>query len=222
MASPQTFPAFYFENYLDSTHKIDLIESVDTDHGIILNLIQIKSHEYTGEEIEANTGAHRQWVDGYMSDISSYERDFLAQPEDSPEFKLFLEKVQNMEDVFIDLLSGDIDVNKSSLYEILGLGSFPTTQRLWILDNYLPEIKNETEELLTQGSLDQEQYDQIIGVLDDLEQQLQKTKKAKENIRGVFEIHSLCAVDKKVVSDVTIFKAENRAEQKAIKVSGKN
>ncbi len=217
--SPRTFSAFYFNNYLDAVHKIDLIESIDTEKGIVLNLIQIKSREYPEGEIQKNTQAHRDWVNQYMTSIGSYEKDFLSEPPDSPKRKEFLSKIDTIEDVFIDVLTGDTPVTRDLLYAQLGIGNFPKAEQIWILENYLPTIKEELDVLVANETVDKENADLLFSILNELEIQLEKAKQYKNNLKGIFEIHSLCTVNEKVESDTIVFRAKNHTDQKAMKVS---
>ena len=216
--SPQTFPAFYFENYLDAQHKIDLMEFFEGKNGITINLIQIKSYEYGPGDIEEYTQSHRDWASEFTTDLASYEKNFSVEPEDSPRFKEFFEKVDNVTDVLMDVLTGDVELNKSLLYEKLGIGNLPKVEQIWILENYLPAVKEDLGVMISGGLIDAKNAEKISLVITELEKQLEKSQNHRKNLTGVFEIHSLCSVKEKVVSDAVIFKASRPEDRKAIKI----
>jgi len=216
--SPQTFPAFYFENYLDAQHKIDLVEVLEGAEGMIVNLIQIKSHEYNPEDIKNITQSHRDWADEFTTDLESYEKNFSVEPNDSPKFREFFEKVDNITDVLVDVLTGEVEPNKNLLCEKLGIGNLPKIEQIWILENYLPIVREDLGAMISGGLIDAENAEKISAIISDLEKQLEKVRNHRKNLNGVSEIHSLCTVGERVVSDVVIFKAKREGERKAIRV----
>jgi hypothetical protein len=218
--SPQTFPAFYFENYLDAHHKIDLVEVLERKEGLMINLIQIKSHEYNPGDVENITQSHRDWVNEFTTDLSSYEKNFSVEPENSQAFREFFETADNIGLILIDVLAGDELPDKNLLYEKLGIGKLPKVEQVWILEQYLPVIEEELEKMVSGGWFTGEYSQKISDIINDLKTQLKKARKHKKDLAGVSEIHSLCAVGERVVSDTMIFKAGGN-DRKAIRISDK-
>ena len=219
-ASPQTFPAFYFENYLDAHHKIDLVEVLEGAEGVTINLIQIKSHEYNPDDIKNITQSHGDWVNEFTTDLSTYEKNFSIEPENSQAFREFFEKADNIGLVLIEVLTDDESPDKNLLYEKLGIGKLPKVEQVWILEQYLPVIEEELEKMVSSGWFTGEYSQKISNIINDLKTQLEKAHKHKKDLAGVSEIHSLCAVGEKVVSDTVIFKAGGN-DRKAIRISDK-
>ena len=96
--SPVTIPAFYFNDFLDAQHKIDLIEIIQDVDSFIVNLIQVKSKEYKDDEIKNITQAHRRWVHENAVDLESYERAHENHSGDSAEYRKFSQTVSNLEE----------------------------------------------------------------------------------------------------------------------------
>lgn len=221
MAEPRTVPAFYFENHLDVAYKIDLVEMLEGEDGIILNLIQIKSHEYTGAEIEKYTQAHREWINGNTVNLENYERNFSSEPADKATLERFMNNVDELDNVFIDILSGDVAFSKDVLFEKLGLGTRPNVEKIWILKQYLPLLEKEIERLQLDGYLNEENTPLVQKAFDEIRDQLQKVENKKKNLNGISEVYSICATGTKEVSKVKIFEATGN-QRKAIKVEKTN
>jgi|SRR5579872_5885620 len=216
-SEPSTIPAFYFENHLDASHKIDLIEVIEREDGIVLNLIQIKSYEYEEQQIEENTEAHRDWVDGFVIDLMAYERNFSEEPDDSERMREFLTNVQVVQDVFLDILTGQQNISKQLLFEKLGFGNRPKVEQVWILNEYLPAVIKVVDGLKIEGVIGDAEYLIIMPIFDEMRKQLDAVRNQKKDLTGVAEVHSICAVNEKVVSDKVIFKAEGE-KRKSMKI----
>lgn len=214
-AKPETVPAFYFENYLDSWHNIDLIEMFERGDGLVMNLIQIKSRDYTTEEIAKNTEIHKAWVDGYAVDLNTYEKSFEVEPEDSNRYKEFFGEVSHVEDLLVDMLTGEV-MSTDVLFEKLGLKGVPNVERAWILSTYIGAIKEAFAHVEDVG-LTEEQLSRIHGIIEDIEVNLALLLAKKKDLKGISEIHSICTVAEKQVCDVVIFKAEG-GDRKAIHI----
>jgi len=212
---PETVPAFYFENYLDSWHNIDLIEMFERGDGLVMNLIQIKSRDYTTEEIAKNTEIHKAWVDGYAVDLNAYEKSFEAEPEDSDRYKEFFGEVSHVEDLLVDMLTGE-EVSMEILFEKMGLKGVPNVERAWILSTYVGAIKEAFAHVEDVG-LTEEQLSRIHGIIEDIEAKLASLLAKKKDLKGISEIHSICTVAERQVSDVVIFRGED-GNRKAINV----
>lgn len=213
---PSVVPAFYFENYFDAMHNIDLIEIFRQEEGVVMNLIQVKSREYTKEEIEKNTNAHREWVNGYAIDLEVYEKSFEVEPEDSERYKEFFANVAHVEDLIFDMVTSDDGMSVDILFERLGIKDKPNVERVWILFQYLEAIKEAFSHVEEVG-LSEEQVSRIRGIIFDIESKLAVVASKKKDMTGVSEIHSICTVAEKVVSDRVIFKGEE-GKRKAISI----
>ena len=219
--SPKTIPSFYFENYLDSKHKIDLIELVNSENGFVLNLIQIKSHEYSQDEIEKYKKAHLDWINGNVMDLSQYEKQISREPEDKDSVDSFMSNATQIEEIFLDIFSGTIPFSKDVLFEKLGLGNRPNVEKVWILNHYLTFLKEELVKLKEEGYLDEDNNNLIKEVFKDIEDQLEKAYSRKRNLNGISEVYSICATGKKEFSKIKIFEGEGD-KRKVIKVDGLN
>jgi len=214
-ANPKTVPAFYFENHLDAQHKIDFIEMFEREDGMVMNLIQVKSREYIGAEIEKNTQAHREWVNNYALNLRAYENSFEVEPKDSGRYKEFFGKVSHIEDLLVDMIAGET-MTTDVLFEKMGLKGVPNVERTWILSTYIGAIKGAFAHVEDVGLTD-EQLSRIHSMIDDIEAKLALVLTQKKDLKGISEIHSICTVAERQVSDVVIFKAEG-ADRKAIYV----
>ena len=215
--------AFYFENHLDAYHGIDLIEILEREDGIIINLVQIKAHEYTGEEIERYTKAHEKWARDYAVDMESYESNFSQEP-DFEGIKSFKEKVASIKEIFVEILTSG-NISPHVLYDTLGIGKFKKSEQIWILQNYLPVVKENFEQMIFNGILyrDEEDTQLLLALIEDLESELNKIADHNKDIEGIAEIHSICATDifdKKngyERSDTIVFK-NTGVKRKAVRV----
>jgi hypothetical protein len=214
---PKTIPSFYFENYLDAQHKIDLIEVTEREDGAVLNLIQIKSFEYKPGDIEDITRSHKAWVDGFTIDLEAYEKNYSEEPEDSPQMKEFMTNVDKVQDVFLELLTGEDVFSKELLFERLGIGNRPKIQQIWILNEYLPQVLEALDMLKVEGTIGDSEYLTLMPVFDEIRKQLEAVKYQKKDMTGVAEVHSLCTVNEKVVSDKIIFQGQGN-KRKSIKI----
>ena len=214
---PQTIPSFYFENYLDAQHKIDLIEVTEREDGAVLNLIQIKSSDYREGDIENITQSHKEWVDGFTIDLEAYEKNYSEEPDDSSQMKEFMTNVDKIQEVFLDLLTGGEVLSKQLLFKRLGIGNRPKIQQVWILNEYLPQVIEAVDMLKTEGTLGDAEYLTLMPVFDEIRAQLEAVKHQHKDMTGVAEVHSLCTVNEKVVSDKIIFKGEGN-KRKSIKI----
>ncbi len=213
---PSVVPAFYFENYFDAMHNIDLIEIWRQEDGVVMNLIQVKSREYTKEEIEKNTKVHREWVDGYAMDLDSYEKSFEVVPEDSERYREFFSDISHVEDILFEMITSEDGMSTDSLFEKLEIKNKPNVERVWILFQYLEAIKEAFSHVEEVG-LSEEQVSRIRGIIFDIESKLAVVASKKKDMAGVSEIHSICTVAEKVVSDRVIFKGED-GKRKAISI----
>ncbi len=214
-AKPETTPAFFFENNLDGEHNIDLIEVFDQPEGVVMNLIQVKSKDYTTEEIAKNTEIHKNWVDGYAIDLNAYEKSFEVEPEDSNRYKEFFGEVSRVEDLLVDMLTGEA-MSTEVLFEKMGLTGVPNVERTWILSTYIGAIKEAFGHVEDVG-LTEEQLSRIHGIIGDIEAKLASVLAKKKDLKGISEIHSICTVAERQVSDVVIFKAEG-GDRKAVHI----
>jgi len=205
--NPVTIPAFYFENYLDARHKIDLIEIIKDDKNVIMNLIQIKSRDFTEEEIQKNTNAHRDWVNEYAMDLSVYEKTLQNEPVDSQKLKELFEEAFHLEDVLTDILTGDKPISKDLLFDKLGLKGRPNIEVLWVLSTYMEVFKDACSHVEDMGLTD-DQINRIRGVITDIQAQVDVLLKKKKDLEGISEVHSVFVVHERQVSDVIIFKGE--------------
>lgn len=214
-AKPETIPAFYFENYLDSWHNIDLIEIIEGGDGLVMNLIQIKSREYTQEEIAKNTEAHKNWVDGYAVDLSSYEQSFELAPEDSEQYEAFFNDVSRIEDLLLSMITEE-GMTVDTLFEKIGIKGMPNVQRMWILKHYISAIKDAFSHV-KELDLTEDQVSNIDNIISGIEVKLAAVLAKKKELDGISEVYSICAVGDKEVSNVCIFKKSD-GERKAINV----
>lgn len=212
---PETVPAFYFENYLDSWHNIDLIEILEGGDGLVMNLIQIKSREYTPEEIAKNTDAHRNWVDGYAVDLSSYEQSFELAPEDSEQYEEFFNDVSRIEDLLLSMITEE-GMTVDTLFEKIGIKGMPNVQRMWILKHYISAVKDAFSHVKELG-LTEDQVSNIDNIISGIEVKLAAVLAKKKELDGISEVYSICALGDKEVSNVCIFKKSD-GERKAINV----
>jgi hypothetical protein len=183
--------------------------------GLVMNLIQIKSRDYTTEEIAKNTEIHKAWVDGYAVDLNAYEKSFEAEPEDSDRYKEFFGEVSHVEDLLVDMLTGE-EVSMEILFEKMGLKGVPNVERAWILSTYVGAIKEAFAHVEDVG-LTEEQLSRIHGIIEDIEAKLASLLAKKKDLKGISEIHSICTVAERQVSDVVIFRGED-GNRKAINV----
>lgn len=216
-AEPRTLPAFYFENHLDARHKIDLIEIIEGDEGAIVNLIQIKSHEYTRAEIEKYTEAHKDWINGYVVDLETFESRLTSEPSDREALDGFMRNVESLENVFLDIMSGDIPFSKDILFEKLGLGGRPNVEKFWILKQYLPFLEEEVLKLEKEGYIDGENRYLIQKTFVEIHEQIQKVENKKKDLTGIAEVYSICATGSREVSKVKIFE-DKGDKRKAIRI----
>lgn len=207
--SPVTIPAFYFNDFLDAQHKIDLIEIIQDVDSFIMNLIQVKSKEYKDDEIKNITQAHKRWVYENAVDLESYERTHENHSGDSAEYRKFSQTVSNLEDVFLEVLLDsnaikDIDV----LAERFQLSGVTQSQRIWIMSHYIKISLNLLEKMEKDNMLTKPQVDVIESFFKKIKSQLDVLTQPKDRFNGISEIHSICTNEDKVVSDEIIFKAE--------------
>ncbi len=214
-AKPETIPAFFFEDYLDSWHDIDLIEMFAQEDGMVMNLIQIKSRNYTPNEIEENTEIHKKWVDRHTIDLNAYEKSLESEPEDPERFKELFTEANQIEDFLMDMITREtmtVDV----LFEKMGLKGMPNVERVWVLSRYIDVIKKASIHVEDVG-LTEDQSSHIHGIISEIEAKLAVLIEQKNNLKGISEIHSICTVGENQVSDVVIFKPEGR-ERKAVNI----
>lgn len=214
---PETIPSFYFEDYLDARHKIDLFEAIEGSEGTILNLIQVKSRNYTPEEIEKSIQAHKNWIDGFTVDLKTYENNYSREPKDSARYREFIGNKDTLDNLFFEILTGESVITKERFYRIIRLEGRAKPEKFWILREYLPAMKNEVEELMTGGILDGKTYKTAQALLSDIDTELQNMLTYKNNLTGIAEVHSITTVAEKIVNDEIIFSATDD-DRKAIKI----
>ncbi len=178
----------------------------DQEDSMVMNLIQIKSRDYTPDEIKKNTEIHKGWVDNHAIDLNAYEKSFEVEPEDSERFKELFTEVSYVEDLLISMITEET-MTTDVLFEKIGLKGMPNVERIWILSTYIGAIKEafaHVEDL----DLTEEQLSRIHGIIEDIEAKLAAVLEQKKNLKGISEIHSICTIGEKQVSDMVIFKAE--------------
>lgn len=218
-ASPKTFPAFYFENYLDAQHGIDLIEVLQEGEEITINLIQIKSYEYDDDEVTRYTETHRKWAREYMTDMNTYEASFFSKPK-AEKLKIFLDNLDGINDWFIETLTDPKpNNNKMLLFETIGLGAFTKPEQMWVLQNYLPVLKLAFNSFVSENEIGDDVSSSIHTAISDLENRLANVMEQKNNLQGISKIYSICACDKKESSKTLIFESDNPEKRKVIKIS---
>lgn len=222
-SNPRVVPAFYFENYLDAKFGVDLIEVIDSDGGAVLNLIQIKSKQYT-EGTEIYHKKHKDWVTLNMIDLDAYENTLSKEPSDGESLRIFISNIDKLEEVFLDIFSGEQVVSKELLFEKLGIGNNrPKVEQVWILQNYLPFLKEEVLKLKEEGYIDELTMSHIESVIADIEKQVENVKNQKRDLRGIKEIYSICTVGEREVSKVKVFDSGGyNSKQKAMKIGRVN
>lgn len=217
--SPQTIPAFYFQDFLDAQHKIDLIELIEGSDGYIMNLIQVKSKEYREGEIEIIANAHQRWVNENAMNMEAFEKNFTIEEKDSFERNNFWETVEGMEIVFIDILTQTLTPSMDSVMEKLQLRGLPEGERVWALSHFaqscldfLGTFKGNNDAPLTEP-----QIQAIEDFFKSILQQVEIVTKQGKDFKGISEIHSISTNGATIVYDEVIFSASGN-QRKVLKM----
>lgn len=217
--SPQTIPAFYFQDFLDAQHKIDLIELIEGPDGYIMNLIQIKSKDYKEGEIDTITHAHRRWVNENAMNMEAFEKNFSIEEKDSFERNNFWETVEGMEIVFIDILTQTINPTVESVMEKLQLRGLPEGERVWALSHFTQSCLDflNTFRENNDAPLTGLQIQAIEDFFNSILQQVEIIAKQDKDFKGISEIHSISTNAETVVYDEVIFNATG-SQRKTLKM----
>jgi hypothetical protein len=209
-------PAFYFDNYLDAKHQIDLIEVLTTSEGLVLNLIQIKSKALTQEDIESVSTAHKKWIDGPVMNMQAYENTLTIEPINSAVIEKIITDSSTIQDIFLEVASGKESSANQILFERLGIDTITKPERIWLLKHNLPKLRERADAFIETGVLDEEDVIKLHHVLDGIEKQISTMEQQKKDLRAIVEVHSICVVDGKEVSNKVVFSPE-RGVQKVAK-----
>ncbi len=204
---PKTIPNFYIEDYLDSIHKIDLVEIFESESGIVVNLIQLKSYAYKQGEEAVYHGFHKRFIEGSLVDIGSYKSMLSKKPEDATDIESFMNDVESVKGAFINVLTSE-NPSKEKLFEELHIGKGRNkAQRAWIIERYLGFLINEVNDLKNEDIIDQSDYLLILKILDDVNSELIRVSNLTKDLTGISEIYSICATRDGEVSKKLLFSA---------------
>jgi hypothetical protein len=150
--------------------------------------------------------------------LDAYERSFEVEPEDSERYLEFFANLSNIEDLLLEVLIGDGGLTDEVFFKLIGASDLPNVERVWILHQYIDALKEACSHVEEVG-LDTEDISRIRNFIANIESKIQVVTNKKKNLKGIKEIHSICTVAEKVVSDVVIFKGEE-GSMKAISIQG--
>lgn len=212
---PETVPHFYIEDYLDVVHKIDLVEIFEADSGIVVNLIQLKSHSYKEGEIDTYHDFHRIFVEGSLIDMESYKSMLLKKPEDTELIESFMSDVKSVKEAFIEVMVSE-NPSKETLFEKLHIGKGRNkAQRAWIIERYLGFLVGEVKNLKDDGVIDETEYILILKILEDVNSELVRVSNLTKDLSGISQIYSICATRDGEVSKKLLFSSEGE-KRKAV------
>lgn len=218
-AKPETPVHFYIEDYLDSVHKIDLLELVQTENGFVLNLIQLKSHRYGDGDTEKYHSYHRNFVNGFLVDIESYESALLSQPDNVENIDSFMSDNESVENAFLEFLTSG-NFSKDDLLKSLGIDSkIKRAQKFWIIRKYLSLLKDKIRYMKEKELFEPEEIEKIEKVLSEIQSELNTILSKTRDLTGITEVYSVCASEKGEESKELIFSASG-SKRKAVKLSG--
>lgn len=196
----KTIPAFFFEDYLDSLHSIDLIEMIVEEYGIVINLIQVKSRDYTGDELEKYKNDHKNWVDNHLIDLDTYKKSIEVEPKNSAELNKLVPKVSEIGDLLLGMINEDT-MTTDELFENIGIKGMSNVERVWILSVAIDRIREAFVNVKDLG-LTEYELSRTNAVISDIEARLAVVIEQKKNTHGISEIHLICYVKKNEASDV--------------------
>jgi hypothetical protein len=215
-AGKETIPALYFQNYLDARYAIDLIEVDNTQDGVELRLIQIKSKQYDSDEIDHIHQKHASWTRSKMVDIDAYERMYEEEPKDSTRWENFFSQVDTLEQVLLEFVTNE-NISKEELLKQLAMTDIPRTEQVWIIDRYMALFTEAYDELKDELDLDVETRQRVQKVIDVMQSEVTKVQQKLKDLKGVRKVYSVCTVDKNIVSEQLVFDGEENG-YKAIHV----
>lgn len=217
-ATEGAIPALYFQDYFDAKHKIDLIEVEEHPDGTVLQLIQVKSRPYTEGEIDGIADSHYKWIHSFAVPVSAYEHSFDEEPEDSEKYKEFFAEADRLEEIVLELVTSEPPLTTKQFIERIGLSGKPSAEKIWLLKEYIPLFEQMFTEHKDELGLEQSVCDAVDRVFSDVHREIDKIMTAKTELKGIKEVHSLCTVGERIVSDRVVFTGEGH-DRKAIKIS---
>lgn len=210
---------FFFNDALDSSKDIDLLEVIYDEGGSTiqtLNLIQAKSSRPSQEKINENVAAHRRWVTESVMDFDAFTREFTDGIPDGVTIESLAENAEQVEELLLDMCTDPEGFNPDSFLEKLDLGTLTNKQKAWLLLKYGKIIEEKISKAKEDGILDEQQASQILEALNKLTNKVTAKAKLPKNFAKVGRINSLITVGPNVINEVTILGPETADEKKKV------
>lgn len=196
-----------FNNYLDATAKIDLIEIVfdKTSSTHTLNLIQIKSSIPAEDEMAEIIDSHRRFVN---QDLVK-NRDIELYKPNEQVIKKFEVGIHNQEEFLERIFDICLDYNsvdKSKLEHLLGMNELTIIQKAWLLNTHFEFISSVLDE--ASEYIGEENKAAMLSDLQKMRDDLVRRSGLPVDTIRIGTVNSIIACGAKEVRNKTIYNSE--------------
>ena len=221
-SEPSQKYGFYFENGLDASYKIDLIECIfSDDYASILemNLIQIKSSVPDSEEQTRILEEHEGWLHTEVMSLDDFEYEYTNGLPEELTIKSLAENYEQVKDLLLDLCTDPNGFNADKFIENLDLKNLNDKQKAWLVVKYGDILVSEVERVRKEGDVSEDEARQIIEKMKKLENSLRQKSKLPRDFSNVERVNSITAVGHNIIKNTQIMNAEKHGQRKILKRS---
>jgi len=198
-----------FNNNLDATTSIDLIEAILEGEDIRqLSLIQVMTTPHPEDEMAIMHKKHRDFVRNEV--LKFKEIGNLSIPPEQ-ERVLFEETLENQAIMFERLFEICVEytsVSKNQLTKILGIDGLNKIQQAWILDTYFDTIVGQINAAYSEEYVEEENRDALVRDLTSLRQSLVSKAGIPKNTIKIHTVRSVIAMGNREIRNIEIHNSE--------------